>query len=148
MENNRKQCVHWIIVINNYCEVDIAKFLDIKSLCTYWIMAKEVGESGTPHLQCYVAFAKKKTFASIKKIWPTCHLEPKNGQPSAASNYCKKGTQSKIEWNEFGIDGPNFGVDADFVEFGVLPLDIGVAGGIGTALKWATTKDLALKGIS
>jgi len=38
------------------------------------------------------------------------------------------GEQSHDEFDQFGCDGPNFGKNAVFEEWGVLPLDQGVAG--------------------
>lgn len=62
------------------------------------IFGKEVSESGTPHLQGYVRFSKRKRVATVKKvIGDEAHVEVARN-PVAAVQYCKK--------------------DGDFVEFG------------------------------
>lgn len=75
---------------NNYDESDL-NFL--KEFCsenteTYYIN-QEVGEEGTPHLQFCFKFKNARTFNSLKKIFPKCHLE-KSKNWLATINYCKK----------------------------------------------------------
>lgn len=91
---------HWCFTINNYTDEDISKLDSFE--CDYIIYGKEVGESGTPHLQGYVALLNKKRLPWLKKHFhPKCHLEVKRGTVSEALNYCKK--------------------DGDFVERGEVP---------------------------
>lgn len=75
--------------INNYDETDIAAFKDWDQI-TYIVYGKEVGESGTPHLQGYVEFKNSKKFSTIKKKFPRAHLETRRGTAEQASDYCKK----------------------------------------------------------
>lgn len=80
----------WICVINNWTpETDLA-FLDALE-CKYKIYAKETGEQGTPHLQCFIIFKNACRLASLKKLNPRAHWEPCKGQDEANINYCKKG---------------------------------------------------------
>jgi len=44
------------------------------------------------------------------------------GTPIQCSNYCKKGEQPHDEWTIQGIEGPNFGLNAHFLEFGEIPM--------------------------
>lgn len=57
----------------------------------YIIYGREVGESGTPHLQGYLEFHKRVAFAKVKKLLPQLHIEPRLGTQSQAVEYCKKG---------------------------------------------------------
>lgn len=67
----------------------------------YAIIAEEVGEKGTPHLQCYFQFKNARKWTMFKKIWPKCHCEPCYSTPVKNMEYCKK--------------------DGKFVEFGNPP---------------------------
>lgn len=68
----------------------------------YLVVGKEVGASGTPHLQGYVEFEKRVRLSSAKKLLGVSrgHLERALGTGRQASEYCKK--------------------DDDYVEFGTL----------------------------
>ena len=75
--------------INNYTDDDIQGFSSWDQI-TYLIYGKEVGESGTPHLQGYCELKSSKKFTTIKKKFPKAHLEARRGSASQASEYCKK----------------------------------------------------------
>ena len=47
-------------------------------------------------------------------------MEEREGSSLRASNYCKKGEQSKEEWKEHHEEGPNFGKNSIFEEKGEL----------------------------
>jgi len=68
----------------------------------YLVFGREVGESGTRHLQGYVSFDKPKRFTEALKFFEDgTHIEPTKGTPLQASTYCKK--------------------DGDFEEYGTHP---------------------------
>lgn len=78
----------WCYTINNYTDQDINQlkaFVTNRHRC-----AKEVGESGTPHLQGTITFPKSMRLTAIKKLLPRAHLEPCK-QIDASLNYCTKG---------------------------------------------------------
>lgn len=64
----------------------------------YFVAGKEVGKSGTPHLQCYVEMKKRITFGALHKLLVGFHIEQRRGTQAEAIAYCKK--------------------DGDFVEYG------------------------------
>jgi len=84
---------HWAgCTLNNYTDVDEAKFTAvIRPLADYYVYGKEVGESGTPHLQFMVSFKKQTSLTACLKIHK-CHWEVKSSKSTMveASDYCKK----------------------------------------------------------
>lgn len=95
-----KRTRDWCYTLNNYTDED---YHAIDSLVStefkYHITAKEVGESGTSHLQGYIYFANAKSMSAVKKILgKRCHLEAAKGSPQQAAEYCKK----EGDWKERG----------------------------------------------
>jgi len=83
----------------------------------YYVFGREVGESGTPHLQGYVCLKEKKALSWIKKhIHSGAHWEVMRGTPEQAAEYCKK--------------------DGDFVEVGEIPESPQQCGGAGNKRRW------------
>lgn len=77
------------VTFNNYPENFDPTVFD--SHCKYYIIAREIGESGTPHLQCYLEFITQKSYTKIKKLFNgNVHIEPRKGTPQQAADYCKK----------------------------------------------------------
>jgi len=104
---------NFVFTLNNYTEADVQKFLGYE--CKYVCFGKEVGESGTPHLQGYICFKDQRTLNTLKKVDPKAHWEASKGLPSQAADYCKK--------------------DGQFFEAGVIPVDP-VAKGLGEKRRW------------
>lgn len=95
----------WLFTINNYTDDDL---FEAHSLCeegTYGIVGQEVGEQGTPHLQCYVYFQHARHFDAVKSKLSRAHLEKALGTPRQNQAYCAK--------------------DGLFVEYGKVPKKIG-----------------------
>jgi len=128
----------WCCTLNNYTDIDLKDFYDgeilnrksqkttIGETLKYMVVAKEVGANGTPHLQMYLSFKNPKGLpAMIKIMGPRAHCCCRRGTHEQASDYCKKGDQPKDEWGTFSSNGPNFGLKADFREYGECPQDLG-----------------------
>lgn len=84
---------NWVFTLNNYTEEDVARLREYTSLaeCRYLVFGREVGGSGTPHLQGYVCFGGRYTLARARAIiGDRAHLEVMRGTPAEASSYCKK----------------------------------------------------------
>lgn len=79
---------NWCFTQNNYLECH-KKVLDLLE-CRYLVYGEEVGESGTPHLQGFVAFDGMKRLAGVRKILPAAHWEVAKGTAEQAAMYCKK----------------------------------------------------------
>lgn len=120
MSSREAPAKRWVFTVNNYSNDDFKKVCCFLESCQYGIVGKEVGASGTPHLQGFLILKDKKRLASLKKlIGVDIHLDRSNAKDiNKPINYCKKGEQSKEEWNASGIQGPNFGRNASFNEYG------------------------------
>lgn len=76
---------NYCFTFNNYPDTSLVDGLE----CRYIIYGKEVGESGTPHLQGFVSFKQAKSISAVIKLLPGCHVEiTKDIQASVT--YCKK----------------------------------------------------------
>lgn len=111
MQRARSIC----FTLNNYTEDE---YNSIKTYCEqnarYAIVGKEVGASGTPHLQGYVNFANPRSFTAIKRgLGNRVHLERARGSASQNKEYCSK--------------------DGDFWETGECP--VGAVGDISSAVE-------------
>jgi hypothetical protein len=86
----------WCFTVNNYSKEDLQLLEQVE--CKYIVYGKEVGASGTPHLQGTVAWKNAKTFEATRSLLvKNCHIEAtKDFEASIA--YCKKDG----EWQERG----------------------------------------------
>ena len=89
---------YWLFTINNYTEADSPD----PDLFDYIILAHEVGEEGTPHIQGYCSFKTRKRRTGASKVFPRAYLKVPNGTHEQNITYCKK--------------------DGDFIERGVAPV--------------------------
>lgn len=87
----------WCFTLNN--PTTVPKF----DGCTYLCYGREIGESGTPHLQGFVVFKSNKRLSGCVKWLPGAHFEKTHGTNEQAASYCKK--------------------DGDYTEEGVMPND-------------------------
>lgn len=91
---------HWCFTLNNYSQQNIDKIIENASDFDYVFFGKEVGESGTPHLQGFVSFPQRvRRNYCIDKIGQAHFTVARNIDNSI--QYCKK--------------------DGDFVEIGERP---------------------------
>jgi hypothetical protein len=114
------QSKRWCFTLNNYTDVEYNNIKEIA--CNYLVIGKEVGESGTPHLQGFIIFRSNQRLTAVKLLIPRAHLEVARGSAEQAATYCKK--------------------DGDFVEIGVCPATAGAA----EAERWKRARELAVAG--
>ena len=95
---------HWCFTLNNPSDDE---YYDLGSLCDqnppghvrYLVMGREVGETGTPHLQCYLELGIKERLTWLRaNVNARAHYELRRGPREAARDYCMKDG----EWIEFG----------------------------------------------
>lgn len=95
------QFMHYCFTLNNYTESEVMNLrekLDSDDV-RYAIFGFEKGEEGTPHLQGYVSFKKKKRFNGAKAfLGLRFHVERAKGSEKQNYDYCTK--EGKFE--EFG----------------------------------------------
>lgn len=98
------QSKFWCFTLNNPTAADEARISVFFSsrFVTYGVYGREIGESGTPHLQGYLILNRARRLSYLRNhVSDRAHFEIARGSPQQASDYCKK--------------------DGDFVEEGDLP---------------------------
>lgn len=103
---------------NNYTNDTIALLADLD--CEYIVYGKEVGASGTPHLQGYVRFKNERSEKAVRKVFLGANIDPTISN-SGSIEYCQKGEQPHEEWEQQKTAGPNYGLNADVYERGKKP---------------------------
>jgi len=89
---NPKSLRRCCFTLNNYSDIELQALKDkINEKVALLIVGKEVGESGTPHLQGYVEFKKPKQWSTVKRfIGERCHIEKARGTRAQNIQYCQK----------------------------------------------------------
>lgn len=120
----QSQLRSFVFTLNNYTEEDYANVkLHLGALAKYLVIGKEVGTSGTPHLQGYCQLQKRTAFKKIGGMFKW-HIEATMGTPDEAADYCKK--------------------DGNFEEIG--KLSTAAKGGAMEKERWLAVSELAIKG--
>lgn len=90
-ETTSKRSRGWCFTLNNYTEEEYENIKsNLHSNTIKYIIGKEVGENGTPHLQGYCYYKEGKTFKYMKTINERIHWERARGNPSQNYEYCSK----------------------------------------------------------
>lgn len=117
-----KQVVKWV-----YTKWDEGKDLFPAEMCKYRVEGREIApDTGRVHWQCFAILRNKQRFTEIQardvQLGGTpSYFRPAKAEPWKAAAYCKKGAQTHAEWDTQGVEGPNYGRDADFTEVGEAP---------------------------
>lgn len=86
---------HWCFTCNNYTDADLLRLRSVyaEGKVVFLVWSQEVApETGTPHLQGYVALKKQTRLAATKKILGiAAHLIVCKGSPQENYTYCTKG---------------------------------------------------------
>ncbi|WP_458407197.1 replication protein [Anaerotignum sp.] len=116
---NNKQSKYWLLTINNpdhhsITEESIIETLNLFQL-EYWCYGKEISETGTPHFHIFMVLKTSSRFSTIKRRFPTAHIEDSKGMPAENRNYVsKEGEKWKEKREKTFIEG-------SFKEWGILP---------------------------
>lgn len=95
---------HWCFTLNNYTQDNVDHIIDNASFFDYVVFGREVGDSGTPHLQGFVSFPNRvRRTVCVEKIGQAHFTVARN--IDNAIRYCKK--------------------DGDYVELGERPTSQG-----------------------
>lgn len=88
-----RKAVKWVFTLNNYTECEYTEVLGtLKKAAKNFIVGKEVGAEGTPHLQGAFVSNGRKKLAQLKQ-WPgfeRAHFETMRGSTRQAFDYCLK----------------------------------------------------------
>lgn len=84
---------NWCFTINNYTNEEYTRLLQsLRDSSEYFIIGKEVGESGTPHLQGYCSLKKRYRLLQLKNLLSSRgHYEVAKGTGANNRVYCSKG---------------------------------------------------------
>ena len=118
-EANNIQSRKWQLTINNPadCGMDHAAIIERLQLFrpAYFCMADEIATTGTYHTHAYVYSHSPMRFGTVKKRFPTAHIEKANGTSMENRDYIRKegkwAVTAKVETC----------VPDTFLEFGELP---------------------------
>lgn len=112
------QTRHYVFTLNNWTTDHDEYLKALGPQVSYLVYGYETApETGTPHLQGYVVFPRKKRFTEAQALLPAgAHLQAKNGTPQEASDYCKK--------------------DGVFQEFGVCPQGTRGSSSFDSFIEW------------
>jgi len=90
----RKQpIIHFCFTLNNYVEEEdvprLSAFFQEKA--KYWIIGREIGNGGTPHLQGYASLRRRSSFDAVRhELGTRCHIERARGTSRENREYCSK----------------------------------------------------------
>jgi len=81
---------NWCFTLNNYTETDVTRITGLPY--RYLIAGKEVGASGTPHIQGFIVFTSQRTFEQVRKLFLPMkpHIERAHGDIESNIRYCSK----------------------------------------------------------
>lgn len=96
--------------LNNYTDEQHDQIQLYLNDCKYYVIGKEIAESGTPHLQGYCEFKNSRSFNAVSKSLFNAHIEPRKGSPEQAADYCKK-DGDYIEHGEISQQGQRTDID-------------------------------------
>ena len=114
-EQSRK----WNITINNpqVCELNRDRICEILArFCPdYYCMADEIATTGTYHTHIFLYSASPMRFETVKKRFPTAHIEKAYGTTRENRDYIQK----TGKWED--TDKAETSVEGTFYEFGSIP---------------------------
>lgn len=81
----------WCFTLNNYTAEEYKELTELfTSKGWTYVIGKEVGENGTPHLQGFIQHKNAIAFKYLKEILPRAHLEKAKGSVKQNLEYCEK----------------------------------------------------------
>lgn len=96
------QSKNWCFTLNNYTDKDEAAVAELPRGLEYIIYGREVGESGTPHLQGFARWSRRVRLSQVSRLFPNSAHWTVARNVQSAIQYCKK--------------------DGDYVEIGSPPV--------------------------
>lgn len=91
----------WVFTWNNYPADAYDQLMARREGFHACFVGKEVGASGTPHLQGVLISKKPCRLASLTRMFPGVHFEVMRGSERQAVDYTKKeGNPDRLEWDD------------------------------------------------
>jgi len=85
---------YWCFTLNNWTDAEYSIVESgANNSCEKYIIGKEIGEQGTPHLQCFIILKERLRFSQVIKIFgKRIHLTEKykESTPKQCIDYCSK----------------------------------------------------------
>jgi len=83
---------HYCITLNNYDEDEYTKLIEAaEANCRYWIIGKEIGAGGTPHLQGYISLRRRRNLGHVRDLFGSrIHFTIAAGTAYQNRTYCSK----------------------------------------------------------
>lgn len=89
--SNGTRSKYWCFTKNNYTPEDVSFCGTLfPERVSYVVIGREVGESGTRHLQGYLELPQRWRRSQVITMLPGAHIELRRGTGQQASDYCKK----------------------------------------------------------
>lgn len=92
MKNTRSR--KWLLTINNPLEHDMSQQVIMIHLASlqpiYFCMCDETGEEGTYHTHVFIQFKNPMAFNTLKKYFPSAHIDKARGTPQENREYVRK----------------------------------------------------------
>lgn len=113
------QVSRWVFTLNNFTDQDVEHLSHLgaslaASNLKYLVFGREVGDSGTPHLQGFVLFSRSVRLTNVRAlISARGHFEAARGSNDQAATYCKKDG----DFEEYGSYASEQGKRNDFEAF-------------------------------
>jgi hypothetical protein len=90
----------WVFTLNNYTNEEYCSICStIKTYCRYALVAKEVGDKGTPHLQGYIELKHKSRPKTVFKFTNRIWWSNARGDRLSQNIYIKKEDDDVFEWS-------------------------------------------------
>jgi len=83
-------CKNWCFTLNNWTDEEYLSLRDFLKNGSKFIIGKEIGENGTPHLQGWVEFDTKLRPLETKELCKRIHWEKQYSSNEDCINYCAK----------------------------------------------------------
>lgn len=95
------QCRKWLLTINNpdehnFSEGEIENILNTFKF-RYACLSREIGENGTPHIHLFIYAKSRIRFSTIKKRFPTAHIDKAYGSVVDNIAYITKTENGKTQ---------------------------------------------------
>ena len=119
MMDNDYQAKKFLLTINNpqNCGMTHEEIINRvqKFNADYFCLSDEIGESGTPHTHVFIYSSSPMRFSTMKKRFPTAHIDKAMGSSQSNREYIRK----EGKWAD--TDKSETRVEGSFQEFGDIP---------------------------